>query len=119
MLGLTLFVQVQSLLPQRLFRNLLDNASRYTPEHGEIQLRAKRRGSSVLVEVEDSGVGLSAEQMPRVFDRLWRASSDRGDGCSGLGLAIASRICQALGGQTQVSSQLGRGSCFKVELPLA
>lgn len=114
-----LMVQGQPLLLQRLFRNLLDNASRYTPEHGAIQLRAKRRGGSVLVEVEDSGVGLSSEQMPRVFDRFWRASSDRGDGGSGLGLAIASRICQAHGGQILVSSQLGRGSCFQVELPLA
>jgi signal transduction histidine kinase len=61
MLDLTLFVQVLPLLLRRLFRNLLCNASRYTPEHGEIQLRAKRRGGSVPVEVEDSGVGVKCK----------------------------------------------------------
>jgi len=68
--------------------------------------------------VSDAGVGLSAEELPRVFDRFWRASAERGRGGTGLGLAIAARICTAHGGTIQVSSRPGQGSCFRVELPL-
>jgi signal transduction histidine kinase len=112
-----LIVLGQSILLQRLFRNLLDNAQRYTPDQGLISVTAQRRGGWIIVAVEDSGVGLSADQLPRVFDRFWRASPDRGDGGTGLGLAIASRICLAHGGSIRVTSQLGEGSCFLVDLP--
>jgi signal transduction histidine kinase len=102
---------------QRLFRNLLDNALRYNRQHGHIRLSAERRGGQVRVAVADSGCGLAAAHLPQVFDRFWRASEDRTDGGTGLGLAIASRICRAHGGRIQVSSELGQGSCFVVELP--
>ena len=67
--------------------------------------------------VGDSGVGLTADQLPRVFDRFWRARPDRGDDGTGLGLASAYRICVAHGGSIRVTSKLGEGSCFLVELP--
>lgn len=116
-LGCELIVFGQSILLQRLFRNLLDNAQRYTPDQGLISVTAQRRGGWISVAVADSGVGLSADQLPRVFDRFWRASPDRGDGGTGLGLAIASRICLVHGGSIRVTSQLGEGSCFLVDLP--
>ena len=114
-----LMVLGQPSLLQRLFRNLLDNAQRYTPEGGSIAIEAHRRGRQVLVSVTDSGIGLKPEELPLVFDRFWRASPDRGDGGSGLGLAIASRLCQAHGGTMQVTSRPGEGSRFDVILPLA
>jgi signal transduction histidine kinase len=112
-----LIVLGQPILLQRLFRNLLDNAQRYTPDQGLVSVTAQRRGGLITVAVEDNGVGLTADQLPRVFDRFWRASPDRGDGGTGLGLAIASRICLAHGGSIRVTSQLGEGSCFLVDLP--
>lgn len=114
-----LMVQGQPSLLQRLFRNLLDNAQRYTPEGGTIAVQAHSRGHQVLVSVTDSGIGLKAEELPLVFDRFWRASPDRGDGGSGLGLAIVSRLCQVHGGSIQVASRPGEGSRFEVSLPLA
>jgi signal transduction histidine kinase len=109
----------QPALLQRLLRNLLDNAIRYTPEGGQVSLRGLRRGATVTIAVQDSGIGLSPDQLPRVFDRFWRASPDRAEGGSGLGLAICSSICAVHGGSIRVSSDPGAGSCFVVELPAA
>lgn len=108
----------QGPLLQRLVRNLLDNAQRYTPRGGAIGVGLEAQGGQAVLAVSDAGVGLSAEELPRVFDRFWRASAERGRGGTGLGLAIAARICAAHGGTIQVSSQPGQGSCFRVELPL-
>lgn len=104
-------------LLHRLFRNLLDNAQRYTPEGGSIRVRAARQGQTVSVAVEDSGIGLTADQLPRVFERFWRASPDRTAEGSGLGLAIVSRICEVHGGRILVRSRPREGTCFEVELP--
>ena len=118
-LDLTRGLQVlgQATLLNRLVRNLLDNAMRYTPEGGQVMVQSYRRGSFVVFSVQDSGIGLSEEELPQVFDRFWRARSDRSDGGSGLGLAIVSRICSSHGGGIRVTSQPGEGSRFIVELP--
>lgn len=73
----------------------------------------------MCLEVQDQGPGIPAEHLDRVFDRFWRASPDRSDGGSGMGLAIAARLCQVHGGRIRVASALGCGSKFVVELPLA
>jgi OmpR-family two-component system manganese-sensing sensor histidine kinase len=113
-----LTVLAQPALLQRIFRNLLDNARQYTPRGGRVALRAQRSGTTVRVEVEDTGYGLRPEEAERVFDRLWQARPDRGGGGNGLGLAIASSLCQAHGGRIEVHSSHGQGSCFTVHLPL-
>lgn len=114
-----LVVQGQAGQLHQLVRNLLDNAHRYSPRGSRIWVRTLRRGRLASLEVSDEGPGMAPEQLPRVFDRLWRASPDRGDGGSGMGLAIAARICRAHGGDIRVASAPGQGCQFVVELPLA
>ena len=115
--GLTVLGQANLL--QQLVRNLLDNARYYSPAGSTITVRVWGRGPLACLEVGDQGPGIPAEQLPRVFDRFWRASPDRSDGGNGLGLAIASRICQMHGGTIRACSALGQGSRFVVELPQA
>jgi signal transduction histidine kinase len=112
-----LMVLGQATLLQRLVRNLLENAQRYTPAGGTVTVEASRRGNTISVSIADTGMGLTPEQLPRVFERFWRASADRSQGGSGLGLAIAHRISLAHGGSIRVTSQQGVGSRFLVELP--
>ena len=114
-----LIVQGHEAMLHQLVRNLLDNAHRYSPEGSTIQVRLRRRWRLAWLEVSDEGAGIPEHQLNRVFDRFWRASSDRSDGGSGMGLAIAARICRTHGGEIRVSSAPGRGSSFVVELPLS
>lgn len=104
----------------RLFSNLLENALQYTPDEGTITLLMSQIDRSVVVRVEDTGIGIAPEHLPFVFDRFWRADKARSyrDGGVGLGLAIAQSIAEKHGGKIIVSSQLGVGSCFQVRLPV-
>jgi len=104
----------------RLFTNLLENALQYTPSGGSVAVSMVRLRRSVVVKVEDSGIGIAAERLPFVFQRFWRAdrARSRRAGGLGLGLAIAQAIAQHHGGKITVSSQVGIGSCFRVHLPL-
>jgi two-component system, OmpR family, manganese sensing sensor histidine kinase len=103
---------------RRLFTNLLDNALRHTTA-GEVSLHSRQSESLVWIAVQDSGVGIAAADLEKVFDRFWQADSARSSQSShcGLGLAIAQTIAQAHGGEITVESQLGQGSCFTVQLP--
>jgi signal transduction histidine kinase len=112
-------VMGQATLLHQLVRNLIDNAHRYCPEGASIRVRLWRRGRQACLEISDSGPGIAQEQLPRVFDRFWRASADRSDGGSGMGLAIAARITRSHGGDIRVSSAPGFGSSFLVQLPMA
>lgn len=105
---------------KRLFSNLLENALKYTAAEGSVVLSVTTRNWVAVVQVEDTGVGIAPEHLPFIFQRFWRADKARFrqvEG-SGLGLAIAQVIAQQHGGKITVSSQLGRGSCFQVYLPL-
>lgn len=104
----------------RLFTNLIINALHYTLEGGKVEVKLSRTGQSVVVDVNDTGIGIPPEHLARVFDRFWRADQSRThwDGGSGLGLAIAQLIAQTHGGMIAVSSQVRVGSCFTVRLPL-
>ncbi|MFJ9241589.1 sensor histidine kinase [Streptomyces sp. NPDC101776] len=99
--------------------NLVANALRHTPPGGSVTLRAHRAAGLLTIEVADTGTGIPAEDLPRVFDRFWRAekSRSRRTGGSGLGLAIVRRLTEAHGGTVTVTSAVGTGTVFTVRLP--
>jgi heavy metal sensor kinase len=101
--------------------NLLDNAIKYTASGGAVTLRVNVRDSHALLEVADNGIGIPANALPRVFDRFFRVDKarSRDQGGAGLGLSIVKSICTAHHGRVDANSTLGRGSRFRVELPLA
>jgi signal transduction histidine kinase len=101
--------------------NLLDNAVRLTPSGGRVTVTASRHIGSVDVAVADTGPGISAEDLPRVFERFFRvdASRSRDDGGTGIGLAIARSVVEAHGGRIWAESEPGKGSTFTFELPVA
>lgn len=105
---------------RRLFTNLIENAIQYTPQGGDVWIRAYSLGKLVFVAVQDAGIGIAPDQMPYIFDRFWRADQARSrrDGGTGLGLAIAQTIAQAHGGEITAISQVNVGSCLQVRLPL-
>jgi signal transduction histidine kinase len=95
--------------------NLVGNAIKFTTSGGAVRVRVAARGGNVEVAVEDTGVGIPAESLPRVFDRFWQARGSAGG--SGLGLAIVKGIVDAHGGQVTATSEEGHGSRFTVALP--
>lgn len=102
-----------------VFRNLLDNAVKYTPDGGEIYISALEKAENIYIEVADNGIGISAEHLPRIFERFYRANKDRSRklGGTGLGLAIVKHIVQAHQGTIGVESKPGKGSKFFFTLP--
>ncbi len=105
---------------RQLLLNLTDNAIKYTPAGGEVTLTLHRDDGWVAVSVEDTGVGIAAEDLPHIFERFYRADRSRTrPGGSGLGLSIAHWIAQAHGGELTVTSEPGRGSTFTLHLPQA
>jgi len=102
----------------QVLTNILDNAMRYTPEGGRITLSAKERKEQVELAIQDSGPGLNAEDLDRVFDRFYRTDASRQrDGGSGLGLAIAKSIVHAHGGHISAESEPGQGLKVIIRLP--
>jgi len=101
----------------QVFANLIGNAVRFTPAGGTITLAAEKAGDAVRFSVTDTGAGIAAENLPRVFERFWRGDRSRG-GC-GLGLAISRAIVEAHGGTIAVDSRAGQGTTFTFTLPLA
>jgi signal transduction histidine kinase len=101
--------------------NLLDNALRFTPRGGAVTVSADRDDGGVEVRVIDTGVGISVEHLPRLFERFYRAdpARSREDGGTGIGLAIARSVVEAHGGHIRAESEPGRGSVFSFDLPVA
>jgi len=99
--------------------NLLDNAIRFTPRGGTVWLRVLSVEDGSVLEVQDTGVGIPAGALPRVFDRFFRvdAARSREDGGAGLGLSIVRAICIGHGAEITVESRVGHGSCFRVHFP--
>ena len=102
----------------RVLTNLLTNAVRHTPADGSVRLTASRDANSVHLAVEDTGEGIAADDLPRVFEPFFRADPSRSGSGAGLGLALAKRIVEALGGRISVASGPGPGARFDVELPV-
>ncbi len=99
--------------------NLIANAVTYTPAGGRVEVAVRRSGGSVILEVTDTGPGIAAEHLPRLFERFYRADSSRtrATGGSGLGLAITKHLVEAHGGRIDVASTVGGGSVFTIRLP--
>jgi two-component system phosphate regulon sensor histidine kinase PhoR len=108
------------LLEQALI-NLIDNAIKYSPDGGEVQLTARADATGLTITVRDFGCGIAREHLPRLFERFYRVDKARSrkQGGTGLGLAIVKHIIQAHGGQVQVDSTPGEGSLFTLRLPVA
>lgn len=100
--------------------NLFDNAIKYTPAHGKIQLRVRLENKFAILEVEDDGIGIPREALPNVFERFFRVDLARTSDAesAGLGLSIVKSICAAHGAEVEATSVPLMGSCFRVKFPL-
>lgn len=124
----TAVVQGDAKLLYQAISNLLDNACRYTPEGGTIRLVCQRQSRWIVIQIEDSGMGIPKSDLPHVFERFYRVDPGRSRSLSpkasrqadsfGLGLAIVHQIIELHGGQIKVSSQLRQGTLFEIRLPL-
>jgi heavy metal sensor kinase len=105
---------------ERLVLNLVDNAVKFTGEHGRVEVRVTRDGNVARLEVEDTGVGLSPEDRQRVFERFFRADASRSSTTegAGLGLSLVQWIAEQHRGDISVRSRFGEGSAFTVTLPV-
>jgi PAS domain S-box-containing protein len=123
--GITISAEIPAGLPpvngdrdrlDQVLSNLLGNAFKFTPEGGRVMVRARKVDDSVQITVEDSGPGIPAADLPRIFDRYWRGDRASRDG-AGLGLAICKGIVDAHGGNIWVESTVGRGTTFWFTVP--
>lgn len=103
---------------KQLFLNLADNAIKFTPRGGEVELGLRVEGTRVRAWVRDTGIGIPQEEQSAIFDRFYRVEAARSTRGTGLGLSICSWIAQAHGGMILLDSEPGRGSTFSVILPL-
>jgi two-component system phosphate regulon sensor histidine kinase PhoR len=105
---------------REVFDNLLDNAVKYSRKHGQVRLTADRAGNQLALSVSDDGVGVSPEDLPRIFERFYRADKARSRelGGTGLGLSIVKHIAQLHGGHVEAESELGKHTTIRVFLPV-
>jgi signal transduction histidine kinase len=119
-LELDLSVEGDAVLLRQVLIGLLTNAFKNTPAPGVVTLRARRHGDNeVMIEVSDTGSGIAADQVERVFERFYRGSGSLEQEGFGLGLSIAKRMVDVMGGEIGVESELGVGSTFWVRLAVA
>ena len=104
---------------QQVVTNLVHNAIKFTPPGGEVAISATANQDEVIISVRDTGVGIPADDLPRIFERFYKADRARSGGGTGLGLAIAKHIVLAHGGRIWAESVEARGSTFYVALPIA
>jgi signal transduction histidine kinase len=102
---------------QRVVANLLDNALKYTPPQGKVTITLAEEGQQVRLSVEDTGIGIPAHEMSRIFRRFYRCDQSRSEHGNGLGLSLAQAFVRALGGNITATSAVGKGSVFAVVLP--
>jgi signal transduction histidine kinase len=104
---------------EQVAANLLDNAIKYTSSGGRVEIAAGRDGDRAVLQVSDNGMGIPADEQPRIWDRLFRGDRSRTERGLGLGLSLVKAIVEAHGGTVSVDSQVGRGSTFTVHLNLS
>ncbi len=115
-----LAVQADAMKLGQVLINLMNNAIQHNKEGIELRLSIERNGRSAIIKVSDNGVGIPKESLPHLFDRFYRVDKarTRGQGNSGLGLAISKAIVESHGGAIHVESETGKGATFTIELPL-
>jgi len=114
-------VNADPLRVRQILINLIDNAIKYTPAGGRVNVTITNEADQAVIEVADTGQGIPTEALPHIFDRFYRVdkSRSREHGGSGLGLAIAKSICELHDGRISVESKEDKGSTFRITLPLA
>jgi len=103
---------------EQVAANLIDNAVKYTPPGGRVEVTVERDSHRALLRVRDTGVGIPRDELPRIWDRLFRGDRSRAERGLGLGLSLVKAIVEAHGGTVDVQSEPGRGSTFTVALPV-
>jgi signal transduction histidine kinase len=103
---------------RQVMANLLDNAVKYTPRNGRVEVNLDSEKDFALLTVKDNGMGISPQDQPRVFDRLYRGDRSRSQRGMGLGLSLVKAVVKAHKGQVSLLSSPGRGASFTVRLPL-
>ena len=103
----------------RVLANLIDNAIKYTPAGGRVYLEATQHGREVDLCVTDTGVGIAPEDLPRIWDRLFRGDRSRSQRGMGLGLSLVRAIVESRGGRVGAESKPGEGTTIRVTLPAA
>lgn len=116
-----IWVQADGEALRRALLILIDNAAKYTPEGGSVRVDVSTSDTVLKVSVRDTGIGIAPAELPHVFDRFWRADKARSRslGGAGLGLSIAKWIAETHAASITVESELGKGSVFSLQLPLA
>ena len=104
---------------QRMITNILDNAIKYTPAYGEVSMNVKQENGSVKISIRDSGIGISNDDLPCIFERFYRCDQSRSEQGLGLGLTLAKAIAVSHGGDIVVESIQGTGSTFIIMLPVS
>ena len=104
---------------RQIVQNLLTNAHLYTPEGGQLQISADARGGQVRISVADTGPGMTPEQLEHIYDRFYRAQEGHSAPGTGLGLSIVKSLIDLHGGKLEVASEVGRGTTFRVSIPVA
>jgi signal transduction histidine kinase len=104
---------------QQALANLLDNAVKYTGEHGRVSVECSSSNETVWVKIKDDGVGIPVAEQPRIWDRLYRGDKSRGQRGLGLGLSLVKAVVEAHGGRVSVQSTEGAGAEFTVSLPVS
>ncbi|HWO97787.1 MAG TPA: ATP-binding protein [Bacillus sp. (in: firmicutes)] len=111
-----LYIEADPLRVKQIFINLISNGITYTPAGGNIQVWTKEENDRVKISVQDTGIGISQEEIPRIFERFYRVdrARSRNSGGTGLGLAIVKHLVEAHRGKIEVTSQVGKGTTFTV-----
>ncbi|MGH2735073.1 MAG: sensor histidine kinase [Actinomycetota bacterium] len=120
-IGLGVHVRGDASQLKVLVRNLVENAIRYTPDGGDVNVYLRREGDEAVVRVTDTGIGIPLEAQSRVFERFYRVdrARSRDKGGTGLGLAIVKHVAELHGGAVELESEVGRGSTFSARIPIA
>jgi signal transduction histidine kinase len=114
-----LWIDVDRTRMRQVIANLLDNAVKYTPAGGKVEIRTEGSAGDVLLSVRDTGIGISADELPRIWERLYRSDKSRSERGLGLGLSLVKAIVQAHRGRVTVESEPDRGSRFVLHLQAA